>query len=284
MTHSRGDTHIHIEAKQGLFDLRLKEVWDYRDLIYLFTKRNFIVIYKQTILGPLWLILQPLISCLIYMFIFGYVAGIGTEGVPKMLFYIFGNALWILFSESASECAQSVILNANILGKVYFPRLTIPISCVIGAMLRCLIQMMIGVGLMIYYAAIGQVSVNVGGLILLIPVFLNVMLLAFGAGILAAALTTKYRDLSVVIKYIVQIWMYLTPVVYPLSVFASGKLQFIMSLNPMTAPMEMMRYALWGTGSMNALSIVVSWAVTIFLLLVGLILFNRAQRTFTDTI
>ena len=275
--------HKHIAAKARPFDLKLKEVWRYRDLIWLFTRKDFVITYKQTILGPLWLFLRPFITSIMYMFVFGGIAGISTDGVPKILYYLFSYSAWSLFAECVTSCAETFTANAAVLGKVYFPRLVMPVSAVLSAFLRFLIEMLLSLAFFVYYLAKGEITTD-PALWGLIPAALLMMaLLGFGCGIIASALTTKYRDLSILIKFGVQLWMYATPVVYPLSA-VSGRMRTVLMLNPVTAPMEMMRLGLWGQGTVSVPQVMVSLAISVMIALGGILLFNRVERTFTDTV
>ena len=240
--------HIHISSKHRMLDLNLREVWQYRDLITLFTKRTFTLTYKQTILGPVWLFLNPLISSVIYAFVFGGIAGIGTDGIPSLLFYMSGNAIWIFFSGCVTKNASTFTANANVFGKVYFPRLTIPISNVLSSIIQFGIQMLMVIVLLIYYVAVGAVHPHWGAWLLIPFVLIHLGLLGLGCGIIISSLTTKYRDLTILVTFGVQLWMYITPVVYPLSQLGDGWMKTILMINPVTAPVEMFRYALLGQG------------------------------------
>lgn len=273
-----------ITSEQNPLDLKLDEVWQYRDLIVLFTKRNFQVKYKQTVLGPAWLFLNPIISSLIYCFIFGGIAGISTDEVPQMLFYMSGNALWAFFSGCVTKNASAFIANAGVFGKVYFPRLTTPISNVLTAILEFGIQMIMVLIFMVYYLFFGAVHPNwlAWPLILLVLVELGVM--GMGVGIIISSLTTKYRDLSILVGFAVQLWMYITPVVYPLSQAGDGGLRTILLINPVTAPTEVYRYALLGQGEIVPVALVWSVIFTIAVAIFGIMVFNKAEKSFVDTV
>lgn len=273
-----------ITSEHNPFDLKLKEVWRYRDLIILFTKRNFQVRYKQTVLGPAWLFLNPIISSLIYCFIFGGIAGIGTGGVPQMLFYMSGNAIWGFFSGCVTKNASTFTANASVFGKVYFPRLTVPISSVITAVLEFAVQMIMVLVFMVYYLFLGELHPNwlAWPLILLVLAELGVM--GMGVGIIISSLTTKYRDLSILVGFAVQLWMYITPVVYPLSQAGSNGLRVILLINPVTAPVEVFRYALLGQGKIVPAALVWSVLFTIVVAISGIMVFNKVEKTFMDTV
>ena len=276
--------HIHITSKPRRFSLNLKEVWQYRDLIVLFTKRNFQVRYKQTVLGPAWLFINPIISSLIYCFIFGGIAGISTGEVPQLLFYMAGNAIWTFFSSSVNRNASTFTSNAAVFGKVYFPRLTTPISNVLTSVLEFGIQMILVLLFLIYYAIIGAVHPNLLAWLLVPVVLLHLGVMGMGCGVIISSLTTKYRDLSILVTFAIQLWMYITPVVYPLSQAGNGWLRTILLINPVTAPVEVFRYAVLGQGEILPLAQAWSWAFTMIVALVGIMIFNKVERTFMDTV
>ena len=276
--------HVHITSNRRRFELNLKEVWRYKDLIWLFTKKNFKLIYKQTVLGPAWIIINPLISSLIYMVIFGTIAGLGTDGVPGILFYLSGTAIWTLFSSSMTQNATTFTQNANVFGKVYFPRLTMPVSTVISSFIQFGVQMILVLIVLAYYVFTGQVSPNWIAWLSIPLVMIHLGALGLGFGIIVSSLTTKYRDLSLLVTFGVQLWMYATPVVYPLSQVGTGKLGILIMLNPVTMPIEMFRYAILGVGNINFLFYGISIAVTILILIAGISLFNKVEKTFMDTV
>ena len=276
--------HTHITSKHRLLDLNLKEVWQYRDLIVLFTQRSFTVTYKQTILGPAWLFLNPLISSIIYAFVFGGIAGIGTDGIPSILFYMCSNAIWIFFSTCVTKNATTFTANAGVFGKVYFPRLTIPISNVISSVIQFGIQMLMVLGLLIYFLVLGQVHPNWGAWLLIPVALLHLGLFGLGCGIVISSMTTKYRDLSILVGFGVQLWMYITPIVYPMSQLGDGLIKTILMINPVTAPVELLRYAILGQGTIMPEYLVLSWGITIAVVLVGIMIFNKVEKTFMDTV
>ena len=274
----------HISAKHNLFDLKLREVWQYRDLITLFTKRSFSTRYKQTILGPLWLLLNPLLTTIMNLVVFGNIAKLGTDGVPKLLFYMSGNAIWSFFANCVTGNAGTFTDNAGVFGKVYFPRLTVPLSQVLSNCIYFGIQMLMIAGLMLYYAVSGGIALYPIRW-LLIPVLLLMLgMMGMGCGILISSLTTKYRDLSVLVSFGVGLWMYATPVVYPMSELGGGVLKTLITLNPVTAPVELFRYALLGVGTVSASGILLSTAFTLTVLVLGIAVFNLVERTFMDTV
>lgn len=276
--------HTHITSDHKWLDLKLKEVWKYRDLIWLFTKRSFVVKYKQTVLGPAWLFISPILTSVIYTFVFGGIAKMSTDGIPQILFYLSGTAIWTFFSTCLTQNATAFTANANVFGKVYFPRLTMPLSNVISALLQFVIQMIMVIGVLIYYLIKGEVQPNWFALWMIPVVLIQLGIMGLGFGIIISSMTTKYRDLTILIGFGVSLWMYGTPVVYPLSQLDNGILKSLIVANPVTAPIEMFRYALLGQGVINLLYIAISWVVTILVLFFGIMLFNKVERTFMDTV
>lgn len=276
--------HTHITSQHRLLSLNLKEVWQYRDLIWLFTKRNFTVTYKQTVLGPAWLFLNPLISSIIYAFVFGGIAGIGTDGVPSILFYMCSNAIWIFFSTCVTKNASTFTTNANVFGKVYFPRLTIPISNVISSVIQFGVQMLMVLVLLGYYVIIGAVAPNWMAWLAIPFALLHLGLLGLGCGIVISSMTTKYRDLSILVGFGVQLWMYITPIVYPMSQLGDGLIKTVLMINPVTAPVEVLRYALLGQGTIMPGYLALSAGITIAVVLFGIMIFNKVEKTFMDTV
>ena len=273
----------YISSERKWFDLNLKEVWQYRDLILLFTKRSFTVTYKQTILGPAWIFLNPLISSFMYAIVFGGIAGIGTDGIPQLLFYLCGNAIWHFFSSSLTKNATTFTSNAGVFGKVYFPRLTVPVSNVLSSAVQFGVQMLLTLIFLVYYVFVGSVHPNWGAWLLIPVVLVHLGMLGLGCGMIVSSLTTKYRDLTVLVGFGVQLWMYATPVIYPMSE-VDGLLKTILMVNPVTAPVELFRYAVLGVGSVNWLFYGISWVLTIVVTLLGIMIFNRVEKTFMDTV
>ena len=273
----------HIKAKTGWFDIDIKELFKYKDLIYLFFKRNYATRYKQTILGPLWLILNPLITVTLYAFVFGNLAGLSTDGIPQFVFYLCSNALWTFFSTSLTQTSATFTANAAIMGKVYFPRLVMPISSVITGMLDLAIQLVMLVIIMIGYAVTGY-QFYIGPTVLLAPVIiLQAGILGLGCEIIIAALTTKYRDLVVLVGFGVQLWMYATPVVYTAGLIPE-KYTSIYMLNPVSPIMECWISAVIGTGKFLWGYWGISWIITLMVLFIGVILFSKIEKTFMDTV
>lgn len=272
-----------IRPKTKLFELKLREVWEYRDLIVMFLKRNFNSAYKQTILGPLWFLITPLMSSSMYTVIFGQIAKISTDGVPQFLFYLAGNTAWTYFSSCLTTTSHTFTSNAGLFGKVYFPRLVSPITTVIYALLSMFIQIALLLVFMGIFALRGEaVSPNMH-LCLLPFVILQMALMGMGFGIIISSVTTKYRDLSILVGFGVSLWMYATPVVYPLSQIPEEMYSLIM-LNPMAPVVNNFRYAFLGCGSFEWHYWGISWIVTLAVLFVGIVVFNKVEKTFMDTV
>jgi lipopolysaccharide transport system permease protein len=266
-----------------LHDLNLKGVWQYRYLIYLFVKRDFVARFKQTILGPLWFIIQPLLTTVMFTVVFGKIANIPTDGLPKILFYMTGIVSWTYFSSCLNATSTTFVSNASLFGKVYFPRLTIPLSVVISNLATFLIQFVLLLGFMVYFWIKGaQISLN--AYVLLLPFLLALMAgMGLGFGIIVSSLTTKYRDLTCLVAFGVQLWMYATPIVYPVS-FLPENYKNIIMLNPLAPIIETFRFALLGVGTFSFLYLAYSFVFTTVILFVGLLLFNRVEKTFMDTV
>ena len=276
--------HFHISSERRWFDVNLKEVWQYRDLIVLFTKRNFTLTYKQTILGPIWLFLNPFITSVIHTLVFGGIAGIETDGVPKILFYMSSNAIWAFFATCITSNANSFRNNAGTFGKVYFPRLTVPISNMLVAVIRFFIQMLMVGGFLIYFLFRGEVQPNWAWWPLIPVVLIQLGLMGLGVGIFVSSMTTKYRDLAMLVGFGVQLWMYGTPIVYPLSTLGPGPMRTALLINPVTMPVEIYRYALLGVGTIIPEYVVLSCAFTLLMIALGVIVYNHVERTFMDTV
>ena len=271
-----------IVPKTGWFDINLKELWKYRDLIALFVKRNFISLYKQTILGPAWAIVQPLLTTVIFTIIFGSMAGLSADGVPSFLFYMSGTIAWTYFSTCLTNTADTFTRNAAILGKVYFPRLVMPISTVLTNLIALSIQFLMFLCFLIYFWIKGEVHPNL--YVLLVPVLvLQMAMLSLGSGIIISALTTKYRDLQMLVGFGVQLWMYGTPVAYDIRIIPQQYMGLYM-LNPMTPVINTFRTALLGIGGFQLRYYLSGWALTIIILFAGIVLFNHVEKTFMDTV
>lgn len=276
--------HTHITSEHKWFDLKLKEVWQYRDLIWLFTKRSFVLTYKQTVLGPLWLFISPIITSIIHAFVFGGIAGIETDGVPQLLFYMSGNAIWGVFSSSLTGNANTFTGNAGVFGKVYFPRLTTPLSNVLSTMIRFGIQMIMVVVFLVYYIITGAVHPNYLACLLIPGILIHLGIMGLGCGIIISSMTTKYRDLNVLIGFGIQLWMYITPIVYPLSQIENETARSLLMLNPATAPIELFRYALLGQGTVSVFALAISGVFTVIVAVLGIMIFNKVEKTFMDTV
>ena len=277
------DWTLVIEPDQPWTDLQLKELWLRRGLIFLFVKRDFIVQYKQTILGPLWHFIQPLITTLVFTVVFGKIAKIPTDGSPPFLFYMSGIVVWTYLAGLLTSTSGSLTANALVFRKIYFPRLVIPLANVFARLISFAIQFFFLICFVMYFVYRGA-DVNPNLMLLALPVMmLMVAMLAIGIGLIVAAVTVRYRDLAVLVGFGVQLWMYATPIVYPLSILPSN-LYFWAALNPMTPIIELFRFAMLGSGSVQATMLLYSSVVIVFLFGLGLVLFNRAQRTFIDTV
>ena len=272
-----------IKPKTGWFEINIKELFEYKDLIFLFVKRNFSVQYKQTILGPLWFIINPILTTVMFTVIFGGIAGFSTGGVPQFAFYLCSTALWQYFSTCLTQTSNTFTSNENIFGKVYFPRLTMPISTVIFSLINFVVIFCVSILINVYYYLKGD-NIVFSVTILLVPVLVfQTAVLGLGVGIIISSLTTKYRDLAVLVSFGVSLWMYGTPVVYDMSM-VTGTLRSIIMINPMTPIMTNYRYVILGCGEFEGAYWGVSWIVTIIVLLLGILLFNRVEKTFMDTI
>lgn len=276
--------HTHITSKHRWLRLNLGEVWRYRDLILLFTKRNFVISYKQTILGPAWVFLTPFITSIIYTFVFGGIVGMSTDGVPQILFYLTSNALWSFVSTCVMRNSSTFTDNANVFGKVYFPRLTMPIANMFSVVIQFGVQMIMVVIFLAYYTITGAVTPNWGACLLIPLILLELGVLGIGIGIIVSSLTTKYRDLSILVSFGVQLLMYATPIVYPMSQLEDGFMKTILLINPVSAPVELFRYALLGQGSVIPGALIYSAVFTVVLTFLGIIVFNRVEKNFMDTI
>jgi lipopolysaccharide transport system permease protein len=272
-----------IEPKTGWFNLHLGDVWGCRDLIGLFVKRDFVTFYKQTILGPLWYIIQPIFNTIVFTIIFGKIAKIPTDGIPPFLFYLSGNVVWGYFAHCLTGTSNTFVSNAGIFGKVYFPRISVPISVVITGVFQFIIQFMIFLGFYFYFMINGS-DLNPSFLILLLPLLIFQMaILGLGMGTLISALTTKYRDLTFAMGFCVQLWMYLTPIVYPLSQVPE-RYRIIYVFNPMASIVELFRAAFLGINTVEPLHIAISIGMTVIIFLTGIMLFNKIEKTFMDTV
>jgi len=272
-----------IKPKRKLLEIPIREIIRYRDLIYLFVKRDFTTQYKQTILGPLWFVISPLISTIMYTFVFGNLANIGTDGIPYTLFYYSGTMLWTFFSGCFLDSSSLFLTNANIFGKVYFPRLVVPINYVFSKAIKVLIQFVMLLAFFVYYFFTGA-KLNPSWFALLFP-FLIIWLAAIGIGmgIIVSSLTTKYRDLQQLVSFAIGLAMYATPVVYPLSEIPQ-RFSWVAYANPVCAPIELFRLWFFGAATVNNYMILSSLGITVFLVFIGLILFNQNEQSFIDVV
>ena len=283
---------IEIKPKDKLLSVDFKELWRYRDLCSLFVKRNIITQYKQTILGPVWFVVQPALTVIMYMIVFGGIAGIPTDGVPRPLFYLAGTCMWNYFSECLTKTSNTFVDNASIFGKVYFPRLVMPIANVTSNLLRFAIQLgFFVIVYIVYVVADPDHTAHLTWYALLFPILVMMMAgLSLGFGTIISSMTTKYRDLQVLFSFLVQLWMYATPIVYPLSQTRSMQyfgipVHKLMCLNPVTPVIETFKYGFLGCGEF------VGWRWLLYslffmfaLLALGIIVFNKVQKSFLDTV
>jgi lipopolysaccharide transport system permease protein len=274
-----------IRANQPWWRIPWREIVEYRDLLWLMVKRDLTAIYKQTILGPLWFILQPLVTTIVFTVIFGKVANISTDGVPHLIFYMCGTVLWNYFQGCMNQGANSLIGNTGVLSKVYFPRLIIPLSGVFTNLAHFLLNILMFLGFFGYFIIFTKSALKPNLLIILFPfLVLQCALIGLGVGLWVAALTTKYHDLRFALVFLTQIWMYATPIVYPASLIVSPTYRLLMWSNPMSFVVECSRWMFTGSGTVTTPSIVISIGMTLFLLVSGMFIFNKVQRTFVDTI
>ena len=272
-----------INPRDKLLDLRLKDIWVYRDLLMLYVHRDFVAFYKQTILGPLWFFIQPLLTTLVFTVIFGNVAKLSTDGLPPIIFYLAGVTSWNYFAECFRKTANSFTLNANIFGKVYFPRVIVPLSVTVTNLIAFAIQFLLFLGFLFYFIYSGA-EINPNIYILLFPVLVILMgIMGFSFGMLVSALTTKYRDLQMLVAFGIQLLMYATPVIYPISEIPE-RYQWIIMANPMSSIIETFRFSFLGTGSFSWNGIIYSFLFTSVIFVVGLAVFNRTEKNFMDTV
>lgn len=277
------DEITYVSSKQRLFNVNLKELWKYRDLIFLFVKRDLSTSYKQTVLGPLWIIINPLLSTTVFTIIFGVIAGIPTDGTPQFLFYMSGNVLWNFFSNCLSRASGTFLGNARLFGKVYFPRLVTPIAGILYNFVNFFLQTVVYIILVVVYSLLGA-NVHPNLLILLTPLLvLQTALLGTGIGLIISSITTKYRDLNVLVSFGVSLLMYITPVVYPISRVPEN-FRWILLLNPVAPIVESYRTAFLGSGTFEWPFLAVSLAVTLAVLFWGVIVFNKVEKNFIDTV
>lgn len=273
-----------ITPRDRLLALDWRELWRYRDMFVLFVERNFRTAYKQTVLGPLWFIITPVLSVIVYVAVFGGIANIPTDGVPAVLFYLLGISVWGYFASCLNSTSNSFVTNADIFGKVYFPRIIMPLVAVTTNLLSFAIQLAIFFAFYIYYVVTGT-ELTIHWQIVLFPLLMLILaFMAMGFGMIFSSMTTKYRDLQIMLAKIISLWVYITPVIYPLSMVTNPKLHLMMSLNPVTPIMEAIKYSLLGVGQFSWLWLGYSVLATILLLIFGLMMFNKVQKSFMDTV
>lgn len=273
-----------IKPHNKLWQIDFKELWQYRDLLSMYVKRDIITQYKQTILGPLWFIIQPLLTTLMYMIVFGGIAGISTDGLPQALFYLAGISVWQYFADCLNKTSTTFITNQNVFGKVYFPRLIAPLSVCISGLVKFGIQVLLFLVVYAYYLIMGVHIAPTIELLLLPVLVLIIAALALGFGIIVSSLTTKYRDLTILFTFVVQLWMYGTPVIYPLSYINNETLKLLMKLNPVTGVVETFKYAFLGVGEFSWGLLAYSAGFAVIILAIGVVIFNKVQRSFMDTV
>jgi lipopolysaccharide transport system permease protein len=274
-----------ITPRNHLFNLHLKEVWRYRDLLFLFVKRDFAAQYRQTILGPLWYIIQPVFTTVLFLVVFNKIAKIPTDQLPPLLFYMSSITIWNYFAACLNSTSNTFVANAGIFGKVYFPRLVLPLSTVVSNVIKFGIQFCLLLAMILYYAFAGIYAIHAGWHNLLIPVIVIIMAaIGLGLGIIISSLTTKYRDLTILISFGVQLLMYITPVVYPLSFLEQSKYTNFIRWNPLSPLVEGFRYAVLGQGTFDVYFFGYSILFTLLALLCGVLLFNKVERSFMDTV
>ncbi len=274
-----------ITPKDRLLAIDWREIWRYRDMYALFVQRSFQTAYKQTVLGPLWFIITPVLSVIVYIAVFGGIANIPTDGVPPMLFYLLGISLWSYFASSLTATRNSFVAHAGICGKVYFPRIIMPLVAVTVQFLYFCIQLLIFISFYIYYVYVGEFSLAIHWHVLLFPLLMFMLaMMAVGVGMMISSLTTKYHDIQIVFEKVISLWVYITPVIYPLSFVTNEKLHLAMSLNPVTPVIEAVKYSLLGAGQFSWGWLGYSAAFTLVVCLIGLALFNKVQKSFMDTV
>lgn len=272
-----------LKPRNKWLDINLKELFSYKDLVFLFVKRNYVTKYKQTILGPLWMIISPLLTTLMHALVFGGIAGISTDGAPQLAFYMAGNVVWAYFAACVNQTSNTFVTNANVFGKVYFPRMVVPVSTVLTGLLDFLIQFVLFLIILLIYGISGA-EIVISPWVLATPLLvLQLALLGMGVGIIVSSLTTKYRDLTILVTFGVQLWMYASPVVYSINQIPE-RYQFLYLLNPVSPIITIFRYAFLGSGYVPMVSWGISWIVTLVIVAVGVILFSRIEKTFMDTV
>jgi lipopolysaccharide transport system permease protein len=285
MSTSQQDYTLVIEPKTKLLDLNLKEIWRYRDLLMLFVRRDFVAVYKQTIFGPLWFFIQPILTTIMFMVVFGGIAKMSTDGLPQAVFYLAGIVSWNYFAEALKTTSETFVANASIFGKVYFPRVITPLSIVVSKLLTFGVQFALFLLVFFYYYLFTDANLKPNSALFLLPVLIIITAgLALGLGLLITALTTKYRDFRFLIGFAIQLAMYATPIIYPLSTIENDTVRLIVLANPMSSIIETFRYAFTGVGVFSWYSLGYSVLVMIVLMIVGALSFNKVEKTFMDTV
>jgi lipopolysaccharide transport system permease protein len=279
------DWDLVIKPQNSFFDLNLKAIWEYRDLLVLFVRRDFVAQYKQTVLGPLWNLIQPILTTAMFLLLFGKIANISTDNIDSIPFYLSGITIWNYFSVCLTNTSNTFITNAPIFGKVYFPRLVIPLSVVLSNIVRFGIQFLLLVAAVFYFHFVkGSPLYIAPSWLLVIPVIILMAALGLGLGIIISSLTTKYRDFTILMTFIIQLGMYATPIAYPLSFLGNSRYKTLISFNPLSPIVELFRYVLFGKGTFTPGSILYSIVFTIISLLIGLLIFTKVEKSFMDTV
>ena len=274
-----------IKPQNKLWEVDFKELWRYRDLFVMYVKRDIITQYKQTVLGPLWFLIQPLMTTVMYMVVFGGIAKISTDGLPQPLFYLAGISFWQYFADCLNKTSNTFVSNSGIFGNVYFPRLVTPLSDVISNLVRFGIQFGLFLVVYAYYAIFTDVQIHTNWYVLMLPILVMMLAgLALGFGILFSSMTTKYRDLQLLLSFFVSLWMYATPVIYPLSTITNPTLRLVMQLNPLTGIVEFFKYGMLGVGVHDWWMLGYSFAFMVVLMAIGIVVFNKVQKSFMDTV
>ena len=273
-----------IRPQEKLWKVNLKEIWDYRDLIELFVRRNIVTVYKQTVLGMAWYLIQPVLTVVMNMVVFGGIAHMSTDGLPQVLFYLAGNVCWFYFSDCLNQTSNTFVANQGMFGKVYFPRMVVPISTVMSNLLRFGVQLLLFIAFYLYFLVSGS-DIHLTWAVLILPALVIMLAgLGLGFGVLISSMTTKYRDFTILFTFIVSLWMYATPIVYPISMVTNETLRNIIMLNPMTSIIEAFKYATLGQGYFSWGALGYSFAFMCILLALGTVIFNKVQRSFMDTV
>ena len=274
---------IVLTGDRSWFQVNLQELWKYRDLIFMFVRRTFVAKYKQTILGPAWAVIQPLLSTIVFTVVFGRLAALPTNGVPPFLFYMCGTTAWGYFAGCLDRTSVTFAKNSHLLKKVYFPRLVIPISDVLGELIGFAIQSIVMVGFLVYYSWLNHTVYCTMRILYLPLLLLNMGMLGLGSGIIISALTTKYRDLTVLVSFLTRLWMYGTPVVYSMDLVPQ-RWRWLYMCNPMAVVIELFKGMFFATSTITGTELATCWAVTLFVMTVGVLIFSRVEKTFVDTI